>query len=83
MTDKFAGPLAQGVSEHVTIALGFGPWLLNETLFRVVGRPRDTLESIFRGADPTLHHLGVRRGPWDLSQPPLGTSIFIGFSIFS
>ena len=49
---EFAGPLAQGVSEHVTIAPGFGPWLLNETLFRVVGRPRAPWRGFFGASTP-------------------------------
>ena len=70
------------MSEDVTIALGFGPWLLNETLFRVVGRPRGTLERIFRSAAPSRTPSESVEAPGTSPSYPLEPRFSMAFKSF-
>ena len=67
-----------------TIALSCGPWLLYEKhFFRKVGAAPGHPGEDFSPRRPRVAPPQSRSSPWDLSQPPLETSIFFRFSIFA
>ena len=81
---EIRGALGSGrFKGHATLHLALGLGCYAKRFFREMGAAPGHPGEFFSPRRPRVAPPQSRSSPWDLSQTPLETSIFFGFSIFA